>query len=150
MTPQNDNFAEFDTVLMLQPSTISATTTSSPADLANYNAATIVWLVGVDTALASGSNWTWTLTESDVVGSGYTTVAAADIIDGEKSPTASVLVDSTAEDTLAYRLGYKGNKQFIKAVLTEAGTVSGIHSVLAVLGQKRMGPTAQVSKAVAS
>ena len=145
-----DNFADFDTVLMIEPTTLSATTTSSPVDLSEYNSVTVLWEVGVDAALTGANFWTLTLTESDVVGSGYTTVVAADIVDGTDSPTASVVVDSTTEDSLSYKLGYIGNARFLKAVLTETGTVSGNHNISAILGRKRMGPTAQVSNAVAS
>lgn len=150
MTPSRDNFEAFDTIMLLEPAAITATTTSSPVDLDNYNSCTVLWTVGTDALLKTGSKWTLTLTESDVVGSGYTTVVLADIIDGEKTPTASIVVEATTEDGTSYKLGYKGNKRFLKAVLTETGTLNGVNGLHAIVGNKRMGPYIQAGQDIAS
>lgn len=144
------SFSDIDTVTVLAPQAVTATTTSDPVDLSTHNKVTMLFAIGVDAALDGSNFWTLTLTESDTVGSGYTTVAAADVDDGTASPSASILVNAVAEDDTTYKLGYKGNKNFLKAVFTETGTLSGPIGATAILSESRMGELNQASIAIAS
>lgn len=56
------------------------------------------------------------LQESDTLGSGYTDVAAADLLG------ALTIIDAPAEDQVVQSVGYVGNKRYIRAFLDTTGT----------------------------
>jgi len=89
-----------------------ATATGTGISTKGFDSATITASVG---ALAVG---TLTVEESDTLGSGYTTAAAADIIG---TNVASVVQSSVIS------LGYIGSKEFVRAViiLTTGDSITG-------------------------
>ena len=95
-------------------------------DLQGYESATCSFNFGDSGDTLSGSiYWTGTVEESDDGGgSGYTTVAAADLVG------TPPVVDAPAEDTQAYTVAYVGHKRYIRLVVTGTGT----HSVGTVIG----------------
>lgn len=107
-------------------------------DLAGFEGALFVFQSGAMGAVAA--TYTWKLTESDVSGSGYGDVAAGDMVGG----VATVVFDQAvgADANAAKKLGYKGNKRYVKAYSTEAtaGTPTSIIGASAVLGFPRHAP----------
>jgi hypothetical protein len=109
------------------PAVVTANVTSSAIDLQGFNSAVVLFAVGASGDTLSGSvYWTLKLTECDTSGGSYTDVALADL----HNSAATVVIDDAAEDETVVKFGYKGNKQFIKAVATKTGT----HSVGTPIG----------------
>lgn len=94
----------------------NATVTGGDVDTKNFGSATAV----IDSGTITDGTHTPTLEESDVGGgSGYTTVVAADL----QGSFVDVVTDSIQ------KVGYIGNKQFIRVVITVAGaTTGGVYS----------------------
>jgi len=96
----------------VEPQVLSATTTSSGIDLAGFNSAMVIIATG---AIVGAGDFTPKLQESDVLGSGYTDVAAADL----KGTFPTTLAASSV-----IKVGYIGNKRFVRVVLTKNGGTS--------------------------
>lgn len=79
-------------------------------DLAGFNSAVVLFAPG---ALTDGVH-TPSVEESDASGSGYTAVAAADLIG-----SLGVVVANTPQ-----AIGYKGTKRYVRAVVTTTGSPS--------------------------
>lgn len=116
---------------------------SSPSalevDLAGFNSALILILVGLAGSTLSGSNyWTWKLEHADdsatpgVAGS-YSYVAAADVQGVTPSSGIVVTVDDDAEDSAVYKIGYVGGKRWIKITPAETGTGPNLPQAVVVL-----------------
>lgn len=107
---------------ILHPIGITATATYDDIDLAGANSAEIVIDIGLDAALAAGAYWTFHLYHSND-GTTYTAVADDDML-GVSSIIAGLFltVDSTDEDNTAYNFGYVGGQQYLRLIVTEAGT----------------------------
>lgn len=102
----------------------TATTTGSSVDLAGYRAAMVIVHNGVYT----DGEFTPTLEESDASGSGFTTVAAADL-----SGSFSAVTSST--DVSIQEVGYLGAKRYIRLVMTESSASTGaLFSAVVVRG----------------
>lgn len=144
------NFSDIQTVLALGPEAISVTTTAAAVDCSKCDEITFWFFVGTDGALDGSNYWTCTLTECATVGGSYTDVADADVDDGTTSPTNSIIINSTSEDDLGWKLGYKGNLQFVKALMTETGTLDGPVCIVAIKTAERMGHLNQYSDAVST
>ena len=109
---------------------ITATTTGTGVDLTGYRSAAVVLHMG---AIQDGT-WTPTVEESDVLGSGYTTVAAADL-------SGSFAAITTANDVAVYEVGYLGSKQYIRLVMTETVASAGaFFSATVMRGNPVSGP----------
>jgi hypothetical protein len=93
---------------------LTATTTGAAVDLAGYRAATAVIHAGV----ATDGTFVITLEESDSAGSGFTTVAAADL-------SGSFADITSATDEVVQEVGYLGLKRYIRVVLTETVASTG-------------------------
>jgi len=135
-----------------------ATATTTPAsgvDLAGFDAAEFVISIGTVTNIANSPQpaWTFKLQESDSVSSGFTdVVTAGDVLVGsaaspvtapDSSTGVFLTVDAAAEDAATYRVGYIGNKRFVRVVATAANTPGDTPlSVLAILGKPALAPTA--------
>lgn len=103
-------------------------------DTKGFEAAEMVFHFGDSGDTLSGSVYvTPTLEESDTLGSGYTTVAAADMLG------TLTVIDAPAEDQVVQAVGYTGNKRYIRALMTFTGThTNGIPvSAVAVLHRDR-------------
>ena len=110
------------------------------ADLQGYEAAVLIVQSGAMGAVAA--TYTWKIQESDTAGSGYTDVAAADMVDGIQTVVFDQAVGGDA--VCAKRLGYKGAKRYVKAYCTEStgGTPTSIIGATWVLGSPRHAPLA--------
>jgi hypothetical protein len=73
--------------------------------------------ISLDT-LAVGLKWVITFEESDVLGSGYTTIAVADIEGGYATWT----IDAAAEDPTTIVRRYFGSKRYVRILWTQTGT----------------------------
>lgn len=100
--------SNIDVVQSIVPAVYSADATGIGADLQGYDSAIAEISSGADV----GSTHAPELQESDVLGSGYTTVDAADL-DGAFSANLGA-------DTVE-RVGYKGTKRFIRMFVTTSG-----------------------------
>lgn len=113
----------------IEAAAYTATTNGADVDLANFDAATFVFDIGVVTA----DDLVFTIEEAPDDGTGsagaYTLVAAADL-DGV------VPVPTTALDQLTAQVGYLGNERFVRAVVTDSGTGDGIVSVVVIRGKR--------------
>ena len=87
-------------------------------------------LQGVD-----GSNYlVISLQECDTTaGTSFTNVATTDLLG------AFTKIDATSEDSIIQRVGYLGNKKYLRVVLTETGSITtgSIIGVYAILGNAR-------------
>jgi len=94
----------------LAPAERTASANGTGIDTRNHDSAMVVFNIG----LYTDGGWTPAVEESDD-NSIFTAVAAADL---EGAFTA---INDASADNTTQRVGYKGNKRFIRAVLTEAG-----------------------------
>jgi hypothetical protein len=99
-----------DLAQSLAPAARTASANGTGVDLAGYNSAVIVFHPG---AITDGTH-TPSVEESDSSGSGYSAVAAADLIGS---------VSALAANTIQ-RVGYKGSKRYVRAVITVTGSPS--------------------------
>ncbi len=111
----------FHNVLVTQPLNpiVSTTTkTSAAIDLQGFNAANVVFSIGLAGDTLTGSlYWTLKLQHSDD-DSVYTDTALADL----NSSSLTVVVDSMSKDEQSYSFGYNGAKRYLKAVATPTGS----------------------------
>jgi hypothetical protein len=120
--------------ILLEPAAyITSTTTSSACDLKGYSAVDVLFILGDSgDTLAANLSWTWSLTECDTTDGSYTAVALADLIG--VTTLAGCIANAETEDSTVYRIGYKGSKRFLKAVMTAAGSTStGIFCAIVAL-----------------
>lgn len=114
----------------IEAAAYAVNTNGADVDLANFDAATVVFDIGVVTA----DDLVFTIEEAPDDGTGspgaYTVVAAADL-DG------IVPVPTTVLDQLTAQVGYLGNQRFIRAVITDSGTGNAILSVVVIRGKRR-------------
>ena len=131
-------------VQALKPATITASTNGIVIDLQGFES--LMFNIGVGTPAApfDGTNkFTWTVEEGDNSdGSGMAGIAAGDYIASRQEGTTwDRILDATADKDKAYQIGVTmGVKRYRRIVVTEAGTVSCILSVDAVLGTPRHAP----------
>lgn len=105
----------------LDPVVATATQTSSAIEMQGFESLAVVVNVGESgDTLSDALNWTITLEHSDESGSGFESVAAASLHNG----ASSVVIDDAAEDDVAITFGYAGNKRYVRAVATAAGSHS--------------------------
>ena len=111
--------------------TISATQTAVEIDLAGCNSAVFAIAFGEEGGTLSGSlGWTVTMTHADDDGTGsagdYANVEAKDVQGVTPSSGIIITLDAAAEDSTVYKVGYIGDKRFVKLLLSEVGTTAGI------------------------
>lgn len=127
---KRDLYSNIGVSLAVSPAVLTATNTSAGIDLRGYQSATVVINTG---AIAGAGNFTPKLQESDASGSGFTDVAAADLLG---SFPAALAADS------AYRVGYKGNKRYLRTVITLNSGTSIAAGAVIVLGHPELAPVA--------
>lgn len=121
----------FDAAVTFTHAARTATTNGTTVDLQGYQSATVLFNAQ---AWTDGTH-TFSIEHSDASGSGFAAVAAADL-DG----TAPVITAAGAQ-LATYRVGYLGNKRYIRAVQTVAGASTGaIIGALVIRGQPRKAP----------
>ncbi len=121
-----------DGVSSIDPASVTATSNGSGVDLRDFDGAMVVFQAG--TADTGNSNETYapSVEESDD-NSSYSAVAASDL--------EGALANMTANSV--QRVGYKGAKRYIRAVLTLGGTTPSIDaSALVVRGLPHQSPAA--------
>lgn len=95
-------------VQVVVPAVLSATDTSAAIDLKGYDGAVLIINTG---AIASSGNFTPKLQESDTTATeDFDDVAAGDLIGTFPSALAA---------TSVYKVGYIGNKRYVRTVLTK-------------------------------
>lgn len=107
---------------------ITATAEGTGVDLQGFNSACVVFSPGT---ITDGTH-TPSVEESDD-NSNWTTVADADL-----QGTLAALASNTIQ-----RVGYKGNKRYIRAVSTVAGaSTGGVYGADVILGDPSLAPVA--------
>lgn len=126
-----DISTQISTVSSIAPAAaLTATTTGTGVDLAGYRGAAVLIVSGV----ATDGTFTPTLEESDASGSGYTAVAAADMV-------GSFATVTSATDETITEVSYIGSKRYIRVVLTETVASAGAFiSALVVRGKPISAP----------
>jgi len=113
-----------DAVGSIDPVSITASTNGSGVDLRDFDGAMVVFQAGTADTGSGNETYTPSLEESDD-NSVYTAVAASDL--------EGALGNMTANSV--QRVGYKGAKRYVRAVLTLGGTTPSIDaSALVVRG----------------
>ena len=113
-----------DAVGSIDPASITASTNGSGVDLRDFDGAMVVFQAGTADTGSGNETYTPSLEESDD-NSVYTAVAASDL--------EGALGNMTANSV--QRVGYKGAKRYVRAVLTLGGTTPSIDaSALVVRG----------------
>ena len=112
------------------PAVLTATNTSAAIDLQGFDSAAVIINTG---AIVSSGNFTAKLQESDVSGSGYTDVAAADLV----GTLPAVLLASSV-----VKQGYIGNRRYIRTVITLNSGTSIAASAVVVKGRAYSKPVA--------
>ncbi len=122
-----------EVVQHLAPAVYKTNQTPNGVDLAGHYSA----MAEISVAAVTDGTFAFELQESDVEGSGYAAVADADLIGTE--PTG---VTTGSGDSTVYRVGYMGNKRYLKVVVTVSGspaTGAGL-SVNILKGRPRHAP----------
>lgn len=121
MSMKRDLVNNIEEAESIRPQVATAGVNGQEVDLRGCDSAAVVVSVGAVTG--SGGDATVTLEESDTSGSGYTAVAAADIL----GSTATITGANTS-----YRFGYRGNARYIRAVFA-LGTETNVAVCAAVV-----------------
>ena len=117
-------------VQAVAPAVLSATNTSSAIDLLGFDSAAVVINTG---AIVSSGDFTAKLTECDTSGGTYTDVAAAHLVG---TFPASLEADSVV------KVGYIGNKRYLRTVLTKNGGTSIAAGAVVIKGHAHQRPVA--------
>jgi major membrane immunogen (membrane-anchored lipoprotein) len=115
-------------VISIIAAAITATANGAGIDLQGFNSCAFLFSAG---AITDGTH-TPKLQESDD-NSAWTDVAAADQVG-----TLAAITSNSQQ-----KVGYKGNKRYVRAVVTVAGaTTGGIYSAIALRGDADISPVA--------
>ena len=121
-----------DAVGSIDPASITASTNGSGVDLRDFDGVMVVFQAGTADTGNADETYTPSVEESDD-NSVYSAVAASDL--------EGALVNMTANSV--QRVGYKGAKRYIRAVLILGGTTPSIDaSALVVRGLPHLSPAA--------
>jgi hypothetical protein len=125
-----DLFSNIGAVLALAPAVQAAAVTGPAIDLQKAERATIIVTTG---AIVGSGDFGVTLQESADGATNWTDVAAAH---RQTNAPATLLASAS------YKLGYLGNKRFVRLSLTKAGGTSIAAGAVAVLGSTASRPVA--------
>ena len=121
-----------DGVGSIDPANITVTTNGSGVDLRDFDGAMVVFQAGAADTGSGNETYTPSVEESDD-NSSFSSVAASEL--------EGVLANMTANSV--QRVGYKGAKRYVRAVLTLGGTTPSIGaSALVVRGLPHLAPAA--------
>jgi len=99
-------------------------------EIADYHAVSVI----IDAGAWTDGIHTFTVQESDD-NSTWAAVADADLF-GDDEP----VIDGAADDDQKYRIGYKGNKKYLRVITVVSGTTTGaIYGALILKGYKTEG-----------
>jgi len=125
-----DQHNKLNAVVALAPIAVTATNTSAAIDLQGYNSCEVFISCGVITGSAV---FVPSMTECATSGGTYTAVAAADLIN---TPDTALTAGACS------KIGYRGNKRYVKVVNTLSSGTSAILSVLVLRGDAANLPVA--------
>lgn len=117
-------------VTALPPAVQAATINGVAVDTLGFGAVAFVLNTG---AIVGAGDFGARLQESDVSGSGYTDVAAGDLVGA---------FDATASADATEKVSYVGHKRFVRLALTKAGGTSIAAGAVAILGHPDHAPVA--------
>ena len=113
----------------LAPAVVSATATSDEIDLQGFDSAVVVVNTG---AIVSSGDFTVKLQESDTTtGGDFTDVAAADLLGS---------FPASLEAASVVKVGYRGNKRYIRTVATKNSGTSIAAGIVVVTGNAASSP----------
>ncbi len=127
-----DTYHDNKAVQAIAPAVVAANTNGTTVDLKGFDSALFVVNTG---AIDAAGDFGVKLQESDTGTSGWTDVAAEDLLGGAPATLAA---------NAAYRIGYIGSKRkrYVRAVVTKAGGTSIALGVVAILGHPAIAPVA--------
>lgn len=117
-------------VQAVAPAVLSATDTSAAIDLLGFGSAAVVVNTG---AIVSAGDFTAKIQECDTSGGTYTDVAATDLVG---TFPATLLADSVV------KVGYVGNKRYLKTVITKNSGTSIAAGAVVIKGNAQSRPVA--------
>jgi hypothetical protein len=125
-------------VLQIVPHAQNATVTpATGVNLQGYEGCTFI----ISTGTITDGTWTITFQESDEAAANFVTIAAQDypskLIGDIPGPFTNV---AGAFNNQIYKVGYIGNSQYVRCVLTETVMGTGEVSVCAILGDPHSAP----------
>ena len=116
-----------------QSPSATGTQTGTVIDRAGFNSVTFVIHNGAITT--TGFSMTPVVKEGSATGS--LSAAADTVLVGTEAGAA---ISGGASDNDVAKIGYIGNERYVSCDLTVAGAATGIHSVVAILGNPVKGP----------
>ncbi|MBN9242437.1 MAG: hypothetical protein J0I98_06555 [Mesorhizobium sp.] len=126
-----DGISGIGLVASLVPAVVSATTKGSNADLQGYNSATLIINTG---AIAGDGLYVMSMQESD-------TTTDGDFTDVDDDDMLGAFPASLAASSV-YKIGYKGTKRYIRAVITKTSGTSIAAGAVFALGHPYDAPVA--------
>lgn len=130
-----DLASSISAAITLAPAARTSAANGATVDLAGYSGATAVVASGT---ITDGTLYTFELQESDN-GSDWTAVADSDLIGTEPA------FGSTADDNVVKKVGYKGNKRYLRlslASVTGSPSTGGVFAAVILRSGARVGPQA--------
>lgn len=117
-------------------------------DTADFSAATFGLLTGTVTDAGTAAGFTVKLQESDTTANAsFTDVAAIDLL----TPTTGLTVTADTDDDRAIGLlGYRGNKRYIRAVVTGTTGTAAVVTGVWILGCPAYAPSADAAANIAA
>ncbi len=118
--------SKLNVVQTLDPQVYNSDQNSDSSDMQGFDSLMIITNVGISADTLNGSNTIELELEESVDDSVWTDVADVDIITavaGANDGTFA-LINDAAEDEQAYKVGYIGNKRYVRAVVNFTGTHS--------------------------
>ena len=125
-----DGISDMKAVASIAPQSLTASATGTGVDVKGYQEVTALFQAGAFSG--AGPGVTVGLEESDSSGSGYTTVATADM----RYDTLTLLTGGTV------RVGYLGTKRYVRPVATVASDSTVPLSALVLLECPQYAPAA--------
>ena len=124
-----DSYNNLFGVVCIPPAEYTRTQTGATVDMLGYESVTFF----ITTGVVTDGTWGTALEDSDSSGSGFADVVAPYLL-GEEP-------DFGIDDDQIYRVGYVGNKRYVRlnVLLSTPGTA--IFGVFAVMGAPRVAPT---------
>ncbi|ASQ10647.1 hypothetical protein [Sinorhizobium meliloti] len=127
-----DTYSALNFAHTLEPAARTASANGAGVDLRGYNSALVQVVAGVWT---DGTH-TPKLQESDD-DSTYTDVAAADLLG------SFTVIDGADDDAQTFKVGYKGNKRYIRGATTVAGATTGaVYGMIVIRSHANDAPVA--------
>lgn len=128
--------------------TLSGTTANNSAliDMQGWEALTVYLANGAITDAGTADGYTMKLQHSD-------TTAAADFVDcaaGEIIGSNVQVTSDTADNTIAGGIGYRGNKRYVRAVVTGTDLTAAVVNIIALRGHAAVRPVTTVGATTAA